>query len=66
MKLRAILLVLAGCGGADLDAGSDRPRGLLPVDDRSPVVVVNDGPHDNWQGEFAMLLASTVHGSCRR
>jgi hypothetical protein len=60
VKRCALFLVLAGCGGAALDAGSDVPRGLLPVDDRSPVVVVNDGPRDNWQGEFALLLASTA------
>lgn len=51
-------LALAGCGG-QLDAGSDSPHGLLPVDERSAVVVVNDGARDNWQGEYAALLAST-------
>lgn len=51
-------LALAGCGG-QLDAGSDTPHGLLPVDERSAVVVVNDGARDNWQGEYAALLAST-------
>jgi hypothetical protein len=42
-----------------LDAGADEPKGKLPVDDRNPVVLCNDGPSDNWQGEYAMLLAST-------
>jgi hypothetical protein len=51
-------LALAGCGG-QLDAGSDVPHGSLPVDERSAVVVVNDGARDNWQGEYAALLAST-------
>lgn len=51
-------LALAGCGG-QLDAGFDVPHGLLPVDERSAVVVVNDGARDNWQGEYAALLAST-------
>jgi hypothetical protein len=41
-----------------LDAGSTRPHGLLPVDERNPLVLVNDGYTDNWQGEYAVLLAN--------
>ena len=41
-----------------LDAGSTGPHGRLPVDERNPVVLVNDGPGDNWQGEYAVLLAN--------
>lgn len=41
-----------------LDAGSTRPHGILPVDERNPLVLLNDGPSDNWQGEYAMLLAN--------
>jgi hypothetical protein len=41
-----------------LDAGWTGPRGLLPVDERNPILLVNDGPNDNWQGEYAVLLAS--------
>jgi hypothetical protein len=51
-------LVLAGCS-SQLDAGSDVLHGSLPVDERSAVVVINDGGRDNWQGEYAALLAST-------
>jgi hypothetical protein len=51
-------LMMAACGGR-LDAGWDEPRGLLPVDERNPVVLCNDGFIDNWQGEYAMLLANT-------
>jgi len=40
-----------------LDAGFDRPHGLLPVDERNPIVLVNDGAYDNWSGEYAVLLA---------
>jgi hypothetical protein len=50
--------LLSACGSASLDAGSDHPHGPLPVDERNPVLVSNDGPHDNWQGEFAMAMAS--------
>jgi hypothetical protein len=48
---------LTACSGT-LDAGSDRPHGLLPVDERNPIVISNDGPLDNWQGEYALLLAN--------
>ena len=51
-------LGIAACSNVDLDAGSDRARGPLPVDQRSPLVLSNDWPRDNWQGEFAMLFAS--------
>lgn len=51
-------LALAGCGG-QLDAGFDVPHGALPVDERSAVVVVNDGARDNWQGEYAAILAAS-------
>jgi hypothetical protein len=54
-------LLLASCGGVTLDAGSDHPHGRLPVDERNPVIVSNDGARDNWHGEFAMALASSGH-----
>jgi hypothetical protein len=47
----------AGCGGT-LDAGPDMPHGLLPVDERNPVIIDNDGWSDNWMGEYAVLLAN--------
>jgi len=50
-------LLLGGCSDT-LDAGSNRPKGKLPVDDRSPVILVNDGAFDNWSAEYAMLLAN--------
>ncbi len=52
----ALLLAMEACGGS-LDAGADIHSGL-PVDSRNPVLLVNDGPYDNWQGELAMLYAS--------
>ena len=48
----------AACGGT-LDAGRDRPHGLLPVDERNPVILDNDQSSDNWVGEYAMLLANS-------
>jgi hypothetical protein len=48
---------MSACSGK-LDAGSDTPHGELPVDERSALVMINDGPHDNWQGEYAILLAA--------
>jgi hypothetical protein len=55
------VVVLAGMAGGctqRLDAGSNRPHGRLPVDERNPIVLVNDGAGDNWQGEYAVLLAN--------
>lgn len=53
----ALMLAATGCGGT-LDAGHDEPHGPLPVDERNPIILDNDGWKDNWQGEYAMLLAS--------
>lgn len=52
-----LALVAGGCT-TTFDAGSSRPRGRLPVDERNPIVLVNDGAGDNWQGEYAVLLAN--------
>ncbi|HVY38144.1 MAG TPA: hypothetical protein VHM31_09415 [Polyangia bacterium] len=41
------------------DLGSTMPQGMLPVDQRNPVILANDGEADNWQGEYAILLASS-------
>ena len=35
------------------------PHGLLPVDERNPVILDNDQSSDNWVGEYAMLLANS-------
>jgi len=57
----AVVLALAvaatACGGT-LDAGRDKPHGLLPVDERNPVIIDNDQWSDNWMGEYALLLAN--------
>lgn len=59
--VRSSLLVALSSGacGGTLNAGWDEPMGLLPVDSRNPIVICNDGPIDNWQGEYAMLLANS-------
>jgi hypothetical protein len=49
--------MVASCTGT-LDAGRDHPRGLLPVDQRNPVIIYNDASSDNWMGEYAALLAN--------
>jgi hypothetical protein len=59
LSLCLVLSLATGACGGTLDAGRDEPRGQLPVDDRNPIVLFNDGPYDNWQGEYAMLFAST-------
>lgn len=56
----SILAALHACGGT-LDAGSDTPdsESDLPVSAANTFLLSNDGPTDNWQGEFAFLLAAT-------
>jgi hypothetical protein len=52
-----VAMATAGCSET-YDAGSNSPHGLLPVDERNPIVLVNDSESDNWQGEYAALLAN--------
>jgi hypothetical protein len=40
------------------DVGHNRPHGLLPVDQRNPIILLNDGAYDNWSGEYAIMLAN--------
>jgi hypothetical protein len=54
----ALAVLASGCTESR-NLGSSAPHGLLPVDERNPVVLVNDGTDDNWQGEYAVLLANT-------
>jgi len=53
-----VALGASACGGT-LDAGGDKPHGLLPVDERNPVILDNDQSSDNWVGEQAILLANS-------
>jgi hypothetical protein len=54
----SVALVLAlGCAESR-NLGSSVPHGLLPVDERNPILLANDGATDNWQGEYAILLAN--------
>ena len=56
--VRLAFAVLAlGCSESR-NLGSSVPHGLLPVDERNPILLANDGVTDNWQGEYAILLAS--------
>jgi hypothetical protein len=55
----ALAVALLGTSCTDTrDLGSSVPHGRLPVDERNPIVLANDGAHDNWQGEYAVLLAN--------
>ena len=56
--LLAMALVAGSCTGT-LDAGQDAPHGLLPVDERNPVIIYNDSSSDNWMGEYSVLLANS-------
>jgi hypothetical protein len=53
------LLVVAMSCTATRDLGSTIPHGRLPVDERNPILLANDGAFDNWQGEYAVLLANS-------
>ena len=52
-----VTFTTTSCGGT-LDAGRDIPHGPLPVDERNPVIIENDGATDNWMGAYAFLLAN--------
>jgi hypothetical protein len=54
----ALALVAMSCTESR-DLGSSVPHGRLPVDERNPIVLANDGADDNWQGEYAILLANS-------
>lgn len=41
-----------------MDAGRDGPHGLLPVDERNPVILDNDNLDDNYQGVYALLFGN--------
>lgn len=60
--LSALLLPLFACSGQTLDAGADIPHGLLPVDERNPIILNNDNYDDNWQGVYAVLFANAGGG----
>jgi hypothetical protein len=40
-----------------LDAGSDTPHDLLPVDERNQIIISNDGC-GSWQGLLAILFSN--------
>lgn len=54
----ALVPGITACGNETLNAGYDVSRGTLPVDERNPIILTNDGP-GNWQGLYAILFAST-------
>lgn len=55
----ALVVAVAGISCMETrDLGSTVPRGQLPVDERNPIVLLNDNAFDNWQGEYAILFAS--------
>lgn len=63
MTLRTLLwtttlgIALSGCGET-LNAGASQPHGPLPVDERNPLILVNDNVWENWQGEYALMLSN--------
>jgi hypothetical protein len=55
----AWLALAAGSCAESRNLGTSVPHGRLPIDERNPIVLVNDGAFDNWQGEYAVLLAQS-------
>lgn len=53
----ALAVLALGCAESR-DLGRNVPHGMLPVDERNPILLANDGHTDNWQGEYAILLAN--------
>ena len=53
------LVLLAGACTETLDAGHNLPHGLLPVDERNPVILYQDDWSGDWLGEYAALLANS-------
>ena len=56
--LAIFAVALAAACGQTLDAGYNVLRGSLPVDERNPVILINDSWSDNWSPEYAALLAN--------
>jgi hypothetical protein len=56
-RLAGLAALLLGCSNQTLDAGGDVPHGLLPVDERNPLILSNDGTGD-WFGLYAILFAN--------
>ena len=52
------VLLFAACTET-LDAGFNRPRGPLPVDETNPVIIYQDDWSGDWLGEYAALLANS-------
>lgn len=52
-----LLALLAVACTETLDAGYDTPHGLLPVDHRNPVILLQDDWSGDWLGEYAVLFA---------
>jgi hypothetical protein len=59
MRLLTLASALAASACTQtFDVGHNRPHGLLPVDQRNPIILLNDGAYDNWSGEYAIMLAN--------
>jgi hypothetical protein len=52
-----LAMAMVGCTET-YDAGANAPHGRLPVDERNPIVLLNDSETENWDGEYAVLLAN--------
>ena len=58
LALTGLALLSAACTET-LDAGHSRPHGLLPVDERNPMILYQDDWSGDWLGEYAVLMTNT-------
>jgi hypothetical protein len=57
-RILVLSLLVASCNES-FNAGASKHEGLLPVDGRNPVLLINDSVYENWMGEYALLLANS-------
>jgi hypothetical protein len=58
LRIATLALGLNACSIHTLDAGFDEPHGALPIDERNPVILSNDGT-GNWYGLYSVLLSNS-------
>lgn len=56
-RIVPLALLTIACESKTLDAGGNVNPGLLPVDERNPVILTNDGS-GNWYGLYAVLFSN--------
>jgi hypothetical protein len=58
-RVVCMAMLTGACTQQTLDAGHNGPHGLLPVDERNPVILYQDDWSGDWLGEYAVMLANS-------